>query len=109
MNLRHAAALALVGWYLMVPPVGKNDDGDIVIGIVRPFHDWFISRNYDSAEECRRDAILQTRSGPKPELTGKVFFYPTNDLAPGDDVAVVELLNKHAQCIATDDPRLKEK
>jgi hypothetical protein len=21
MNLRHAAALALVGWYLMVPPV----------------------------------------------------------------------------------------
>jgi hypothetical protein len=25
MNLRHAAALALVAWYLMVPPVGKPD------------------------------------------------------------------------------------
>jgi hypothetical protein len=25
MNLRHAAALALVGWYLMVPPMYKPD------------------------------------------------------------------------------------
>ena len=106
MNLRHAATLALVGWYLMVPPVGRNDDGDIVIGIGRPIHDWFTSRTYDSAEECRHDAVLQTRGGPQPELTGKVFFYPTKELATGDDVAVVELLNKHSQCVATDDPRL---
>jgi hypothetical protein len=26
MNLRHVAALALVGWYLMVPPFGFRPD-----------------------------------------------------------------------------------
>jgi hypothetical protein len=25
MNLRHAAALALVGWYLMMPPINKAE------------------------------------------------------------------------------------
>ena len=27
MNLRHAAALALVGWYLMVPHIIQTDKG----------------------------------------------------------------------------------
>ena len=34
MNLRHAAALALVGWYLMMPCVIAKADSPILIGVI---------------------------------------------------------------------------
>jgi hypothetical protein len=47
MKARHAAALALVGWYLMVPP-NKNED--------TPLSEWIVRRTYDSAEACQQGA-----------------------------------------------------
>src|SRR5271169_4331710 len=44
MNPCHAAALALVAWYLMVPP-NKKDDA--------PLSEWTISRSYPSADACQ--------------------------------------------------------
>jgi hypothetical protein len=108
MNPRHAAALALVGWYLMVPPMYRTADGDLLIGLSRPLYNWTTSRTYDSAEECRQDAALlaQPKGGPQ----NKVFFFSTEGIVTNDDAAaVIKLLTRHAQCIATDDPRLKEK
>ncbi len=46
MKLPHAAALALVGWYLMLPP--KQD-------IQAPIAKWRIVGNYDSADQCFTD------------------------------------------------------
>ena len=43
MNLRHAAALALVGWYLMVPPLSNPS---------APLSKWNLYRSYDTAREC---------------------------------------------------------
>ncbi len=43
MTLRHAAALALVGWYLMYPPTPN-----------RPLSQWEILNIFDSATECRK-------------------------------------------------------
>jgi hypothetical protein len=45
MNLRHAAALALVGWYLMYPPDYMRA-GDISGWAV-------IGSSYDTAKKCR--------------------------------------------------------
>ena len=87
MTFRHAAALALVGWYLMLPPPnprafgGVDDDAPIV--------QWKLFDSYDSAMECKMAAERM--------------------VASGDSTGVVEAQLKQARCIATDDPRLKEK
>jgi hypothetical protein len=49
MRLRHAAALALVGWYLMVPPTtdGKIDNS-------APLSQWDIRSSFDSAATCEQ-------------------------------------------------------
>jgi hypothetical protein len=49
MNLRHAAALALVGWYLMVPLPGNDP---IPNAGVRSFLKWIHLQSFDSAAEC---------------------------------------------------------
>jgi hypothetical protein len=90
MNLRHAAALALVGWYVMVPPLGKLHD---------PLSTWQIVKVFDSADECQsyRDKIV-------------IFFgnkhLPMWHKTDGNGVEYFDATA--AQCIASDDPRLKE-
>jgi hypothetical protein len=57
MSVRHAAALALVGWYLMVPPVtpeGLTDPNATLVNGKAPISQWVIFRVYDSAEQCQR-------------------------------------------------------
>ena len=105
MNLRRAAALALVGWYLMVPPIYDTPDGDVMIGLGKPLHDWVISRTYDSAQECNA-FFLRPRGGLQDK--DNVFLFPTAGLNSTDGPLVAQLLGGHARCIATDDPRLKE-
>jgi hypothetical protein len=43
MNPCHAASLALVGWYLMMPPWGK---------VNAPLSEWVVYQSFDSAEVC---------------------------------------------------------
>jgi hypothetical protein len=79
-RLQHAAALALVGWYLLVPPhpttdpTKKSDPS-------APLTAWTQIWVFDSASECQKAAV-------------KIH----NDKEPA--------LNA-AQCVSTDDPRLK--
>jgi hypothetical protein len=88
MNLRHAAALALIGWYLMIPPRTAHDQQ--AFDDQAPIARWFVFSAHDAAHECEgakflnREAHKQTADPMKPALDS-------------------------AQCIATDDPRLKEK
>jgi len=105
-KLRHAAALALVGWYLMVPPTrccssAKGDPNyDILCGaealegptgiitsqcgadISASLDQWVLKGSYDTAREC--DAAA-------PHVTAKDSL---GNSIPG-------------RCVATDDPRLK--
>lgn len=50
MKPRHAAALALVGWYLMMPPV--TSDGRIQKDA--PLSRWYIFSNFETKEECEK-------------------------------------------------------
>ncbi len=114
MNPRHAAALALVGWYLMVPP-GKVDvtspPRKVVPGSFRfrpnaPIAQWEEVSVFDSAKECedaRTSYSLDDlyRQMQKPRYA--------NDFRPSLTRKDIASLMATALCVATDDPRLKEK
>lgn len=89
LTIRHTAALALVGWYLMVPPLSADKQ----IDLDAPVPQWEIEESYDSAQECREAKLWHV------EHPGSA--------APG--YGALNQRNGYAQCIATDDPRLKEK
>jgi hypothetical protein len=84
-KLRHTAALALVGWYLFVPPqtrfwwIGAQRYDDTA-----PLSRWTIDQSFDKAAGC--EAARRA----------------TQDLA-GDAAIRMD----HAVCIASDDPRLR--
>jgi hypothetical protein len=83
MNLRPAAALALIGWYLMIPVV-KN--GKL---LPLPVQDWAHVASFDTAKECedgayqRIDLLKERGSDPSMINAARTF-----------------------ECIASDDPRL---
>jgi hypothetical protein len=100
----HAIAGALLGWYLMVPPV-YDYQGNIVIGIHRPIRDWKIARTYKSAEQCQEQMKHLVETGAPS--TPQVFALPLNGLG-ADATPIGQMLVRHATCIASDDPRLRE-
>jgi hypothetical protein len=73
MNLRHTAALALVGWYLMIPPSIEPDlssDAKVQANLNNPpafeFDDkaplsrWEIDKSFDRDDDCQQ-AIKKER------------------------------------------------
>jgi hypothetical protein len=48
MKPRHAAALALLGWYLMVPSSKSNGEPDLQA----PLSKWEMDGFYDTAQAC---------------------------------------------------------
>jgi hypothetical protein len=47
-----ASVLALVGWYLMLPPIKLEPNP--YINVDAPLSEWFIESNYDSTGACKR-------------------------------------------------------
>jgi hypothetical protein len=102
MKPRHAAALALVGWYLMSPPIviqgGKakiDSDAPLSKWRTMDYDDWA----YDKKSECEQANanlhVLAEREKEHPvpgvsaELNDRSYVYRTNQ-----------------HCISTKDPRL---
>lgn len=94
MTVRHAAALALAGWYLMVPPYSSGRTG-IRFDFDAPLINWQLARSFDSAEDCeafKLEALkVSTEQGIKRSRKITTSVWSVGD------------------CIASDDPRLKEK
>ena len=102
MKLRHAAALALAGWYLMLPPVRSTSllSPATKMAATRGFFDcydanapisqWQTIEAFDTAEQC------------KAASTKSALSHRQHGLDCGLASAWLD-----AQCIATDDPRLK--
>ena len=93
MKLRHAAALTLVGWYMMMPPPPSYPGGPVNTSI--PLSKWNMTASYDTAKECEKYRSILQGLLANPETGEK-----TKDHTPRGDAAV---------CVASDDPRLKEK
>jgi hypothetical protein len=91
MKRHHAAALALVGWYLMVP-------GSDIAGF-----------NYD---DCHNAAVVVARCEVNDNFETLAACKVALDAALREEAEIeggTALLFDKAACIATDDPRLKEK
>jgi hypothetical protein len=93
MNLRHAAALALVGWYLMIPP----DLADLA-----PISAWQHFGSYDTAKECDSGKSQLGIDAIKDENASGCKVTPSEH-------CFLDFAKENARCIASDDPSLKEK
>ena len=91
MNLRHAAALAFVGWYLLLPPPGK--DPKTTIDTSWPLRYWFKSQTFKSKAECEKTKI------------GLINL--PRDLSKPEDRGDLEG-EKAGLCVSDEDPRLKQ-
>ena len=96
MKLRHAAALALVGWYLMMPPARPQTR--VPVDLDAPLSKWTVDSSYDTAAECRREIEFAKQTDAR--LAGD---------APNEGLRLAIAGLVHGQCISTDDPRLKPK
>lgn len=95
MKPRHAAALALVGWYLMIPVphdcIGHlckcphPEDGCYMTGQAAPLAKWHKWKHYNSGTECE--------SALAAHVVEKYFNRPHGNI--------------YGRCIDGDDPRLK--
>jgi hypothetical protein len=95
MTIRHAAALALVGWYLLVPPISKTNDG-YKADFNAPLGKWIVTGVYDQAYSCDQ---LQGRLVLDQEKKIEKLPLLSYKWALAQKLAT-------SQCIATDDPRL---
>jgi hypothetical protein len=92
-TLRHAAALALVGWYLMCPPV-RGTFPRLRIDTSAPLSQWDMAGSYDTAVACAAGhdrAVADLGSADEPDNNWRI----TRESF------------RLGLCIASDDPRLK--
>src|SRR5882762_6308677 len=113
MKLRHAAALALVGWYLMIPPLTQiaPDSYKMPRDTSAPLSKWFRSPvdHFDTLQDCeaelasRREALAMAA-----RLNGTTWYPAGEDYATNINGADYERI-KVARCVASNDPGLKSK
>jgi len=118
MTLRHAAVLALVGWALMVPPLIDSSG----VATQEPLSKWTSLGTFDSAEECDRGRIDEMtrreraaeQGEPRQSDRGRIDEMTRRERVAeegeqGETINQSLLAIQNAQCVATDDPRLREK
>lgn len=90
-GLRHAAAIALVGWYLMIPRSTLPAN----VAYKKPLSTWQTIQAFDTAEQCQ-DYLSN-------------FFQRSREKAALNMLEPAYRDFMFAQCVASDDPRLKAK
>jgi hypothetical protein len=95
MKRRHIAALALVGWYLMVPP--PSHTVSFGVDTEAPLGAWNVMKSFDKAEGCE-----DFRSRIQEKTKTNAVVQPSNTK---QQYATAML---YSQCIASDDSRLKQ-
>jgi hypothetical protein len=108
MKHRHAAALALVGWYMMVPPFSDtapyaNVNSEAPISCWDQTGKEFASQAI--CEEFIKKAKGDSRSDPNLRKNFERKFGKFGGPSWGQMLLVLE----SARCVSTDDPRLKAK
>ena len=99
MNLRHAAALIVVSWFLILPP---KDDRSV------PLNNWFLfSGPFDSQSQCK-SALIQDRQAIR-EPGAEKRLLQLGFTSEEDIEHFKHIFDYYAECIADDDPRLKGK
>lgn len=110
MNLRHAATLALVGWYLMGPPILHPDENSKMLGLEAPLSLWETIDEFDSIKACKDERFRTEQNGfiLEKETDTERAKNPVTGMTPEQmHSRAIELTL--VRCVASDDPRLKEK
>jgi hypothetical protein len=111
MKHRHAAAFALVGWYLIAPPIG--DTNVISVNKNAPLAKWEILESYDTARECEREKIVEWTNSMRVSKNKRLDDVVYGRRVPQSDgerlLAETTVKEMTCECVASDDPRLKEK
>jgi hypothetical protein len=84
---RHAAALALVGWYLMFPPIDPNSrfrgSNPTVtyqqLDMKAPLYNWWIADTFNTSDACKA-AIASMNLKPRDYWYGKDQCVSSDDL-----------------------------
>ena len=99
MNPHHAAALALVGWYLMMPPVNPNN---MRVNTDAPISDWEIRNSFDSASQCERLRVqVHAASNNRAKYDAR-----KSQQHPLLSYVEWQKRSKAAVCISAHDPRI---
>ena len=111
MNLRHTAALALVGWVLLIPPLVLPESElrpePLDVDRKAPLSDWIQEGSFDRAEDCEKarralpDEVKNQRTVIIPGAMGAAEIERSH--------ANLVMGAVSARCVRTDDPRLKSK
>jgi hypothetical protein len=86
MKFRHAAALALVGWYLMMPP--RDHANRQYADTSAPMSQWQQLAAYDSADKCEEAKLKFYKALVKQGKKERADF------------------SQNADCVEANDPRL---
>jgi hypothetical protein len=109
MKPRHAAALALVGWYLLAPPI-MHDPGHWHPNLAAPLNQWIVAKSFDSAVQCEKRLADDNNNAENPtalaSMTEQMNYMGAGAVWHSDEL-LREMVNEH--CISSDDPRLKQK
>ena len=98
MKPRHTAALALVGWYLLVPLLVN---APYKVDTEAPLRSWKVYQTFDTRDEC-----------DKSRLAGQAKYKHTASAQVGSikkGTRAFALQMTFARCVSSDDPRLKTK
>jgi hypothetical protein len=105
MKPRHAAALAIAGWYLMIPPIDAHNKVDAHA----PMSKWKKGVRFGSEKECD-DSLQDAVANPMTESEYRAAERATLK-AKMHPLSQSEMKKRTAEsvCVAADDPRLKAK
>jgi len=107
MKLRHAAALALTAWYLIVPPGSCRPEWasqDKPRPCSAPLSDWIVALSFAHQDKC------QTELGADISYAKQAMM----DAGGSKDKQLVDSTRKiywralTERCVSTDDPRLEQ-
>jgi hypothetical protein len=105
MKARHPTALAIVVWYLMIPPIGADNKVDAHASLSK----WRKGVSFESEKQCDdslKDAIQNPMTSAEYQAAAKA-----TRKAKMRPLSKSEMTRRTAesQCVAGDDPRLKAK
>jgi hypothetical protein len=106
MKPRHASALALLGWYLMAPPV-STDGGKVFVDSRASVRKWTrIERIFGSSADCDKARIKFEKNAQNREYSNLEGAARMD--ANIDDQTIAEFkAARLMKCVPTDDPHLK--
>jgi hypothetical protein len=117
MNLCHVVALALVGWYLMTPPLGEDPKmcHALVADDSQPVLDWDVDQSFNCLESCKaahselvkHKRLLYDNASAADSNRGKCGTHKTIAARQADFALADYTAARKGQCVASDDPRLK--